>query len=133
MPTSPAALARELHAALEEGAHGDQLRELFTDDATTIERPNLIKPAGAISDLHQMLAASTAGADLLREQRYDVHDIIEQGDTAVLRVTWTGVIARDVGPFTAGQELTAHIAQFVTARAGRIASIETYDCYQPFS
>lgn len=132
MTTSPAALARQLHAALEAGADGDRLRDLFAEDATTVERPNLLKPAGATADLATMLAASTAGAELLREQRYDLHDVIEQGDTAALRLTWTGVVARDTGPFAAGQQLTAHIAQFVTARAGKIASIETYDCYEPF-
>ena len=41
-------------------------------------------------------------------------------------------MARDVGLFRAGQELVAHIAQFVRVRDGRVASIETYDCYEPF-
>ena len=63
----------------------------------TVERPNLIKPAGA-----------TAG------------------------LTWRGRIAGDVGPFREGQELTAHIAQFIETRDGRVARIETYDCYEPF-
>ena len=57
----------------------------------------------------------------------------EAGNTAVLRLTWTGVIARTVGPFREGQVLTAHIAQFIETRDGRVASIETYDCYEPFS
>lgn len=35
--------------------------------------------------------------------------------------------------FRAGQTLTAHIAQFISTRDGRIASIETFDCYEPFS
>jgi hypothetical protein len=33
----------------------------------------------------------------------------------------------------AGQQLRAHIAQFVSTRDGRISKIETYDCYEPFS
>lgn len=129
---SPISVARALHAALEAGRHGEQLRPLFTDDATTLEHPNLVKPGGATSDLAAMLAASTAGAGLLAEQRYEVRDALEVGDLAVLRVRWTGVVARDVGPFRAGQGLVAHIAQFVRTRDGRVASIETYDCYEPF-
>lgn len=131
--SSPSTIARALHAALEAGKHGEALRELFTDDAKTLEHPNLIKPRGAQAPLAQMLAASTAGAGLLAQQRYEVRSAIDTGDTAVLRVTWTGTIARDVGAFRAGQVLTAHIAQFITVRDGRIASIETFDCYEPFT
>ena len=49
-----------------------------------------------------------------------------------MRLTWTGVGARAVGPFREGQTLTAHIAQFVETRDERIATIETFDCYEPF-
>ncbi len=132
-PREAAAALRRLHAALEAGAHGEELRDLFTEDAVTVERPNLLNPGGAETPLEKMLAASSAGAGLLERQRYDVADIVERGDTAAVRLTWTGVIARDAGPFRAGQMLTAHIAQFATVRDGRIASIETYDCYEPFS
>jgi ketosteroid isomerase-like protein len=108
------------------------LRALFTEDAVTIERPNLIKPAGARTDLEGMAKASTAGASLLAKQSYDVHSAIELGSLAVLRLTWTGEIARDAGPFRKGQKLTAHIAQFIEIRGDRIARIETFDCYEPF-
>lgn len=70
---------------------------------------------------------------MLCAQRYDVHEVVESADVAAFRITWTGVIAADVGPFRAGQVLTAHIAQFVTVAEGRIASIHTYDCYEPFA
>jgi ketosteroid isomerase-like protein len=130
--STPATIARALHDALEAGVHGDDLRQLFTHDAVTIEHPNRIKPEGARTPLEQMIAGSTAGATLLASQRYAVHDAREIGDLAILRLTWTGVVAADVGPFAAGQEITAHIAQFVETRDGQIAKIETYDCYEPF-
>ena len=78
MSTSPIAVARALHAALEAGKHGEQLRSLFTADAVTVERPNLIKPRGAKTDLEGMLKASTAGAGLLAKQSYEVHSAFEQ-------------------------------------------------------
>ena len=62
-----------------------------------------------------------------------MHSAIDAGDTAIMRLTWTGEIARDVGGFRAGQTLTAHIAQFITVRDGRVAAIETFDCYEPFA
>jgi ketosteroid isomerase-like protein len=133
MHDSPLAIARALHAALEAGKHGKQLVDLFTDDATTLEHPNAIKPSGGTFGIDRMLAASSAGAGLLAKQTYDVRAAIEHGDTAILRLTWTGVIARDVGAFRQGQVLTAHIAQFITTRDGRVANIETFDCYEPFA
>jgi hypothetical protein len=57
---------------------------------------------------------------------------LEHGSLAIVRLTWTGVIARSVGSFREGQVLSAHIAQFIDTRDGRIASIETFDCYEPF-
>ena len=52
--------------------------------------------------------------------------------TVVARLTWTGEVARDAGPFHEGQRLTAHIAQFAEVEGGRIRSIETFDCYEAF-
>ena len=85
-----------------------------------------------MTPLEQMLAASQAGAKLLAQQTYTVRHELEQGNLAILRLTWTGVIRSAVGPFREGQQLTAHIAQFIETRDGRIASIETFDCYEPF-
>lgn len=79
-----------------------------------------------------MLAASQKGAQLLAKQTYTVRHELEQGNLAILRLTWTGVIRSAVGPFREGQTLTAHIAQFIETRDGRISSIETFDCYEPF-
>ena len=50
----------------------------------------------------------------------------------IFRYIWTGVVGVDRGPFTAGQEIVAHIAAFATIADGRIAGFETYDCYEPF-
>jgi ketosteroid isomerase-like protein len=121
-----------LHRALEQGASGDALRQHFTDDAVVTEYPNRIRPSGGTLDLPALLADSERGAGLLRRQRYDVHELHEAGDGVIARLTWTGEVGAAVGPFSAGQILTAHIAQFVRTREGRIASIATYDCYEPF-
>jgi ketosteroid isomerase-like protein len=130
---SPTDVVRRLYAAIEAGRNGEQLREYFTPDAVTIERPNAITPRGRTSDLDGMLAASTAGAGLLAEQRYEVRHVVEADDLVIVRLSWTGVVAEDAGPFRAGQALSADIAQFVRVRDGRVAEIESYDCYQPFA
>lgn len=130
--TTPIEIARGLYAALEAGAHGAALRSRFTDDATTLEHPNRIKPNGARIGLEQMIAASVAGAGLLASQRYEIRSAIEVGALAIVKATWTGVVAKPIGGLREGQVLTAHIAQFVETRDGLIASIETFDCYEPF-
>lgn len=132
MTTSPADVARRLHSALESGLHGEELRQLFTEDAITTEQPNRLKPQGATATLEQMITASSLGANMLKWQRYDIHSLIEHENLAIIRCVWTAEIAEDVGPFTAGQLLKAHIAQFIEVRDDRVASIETYDCYEPF-
>jgi ketosteroid isomerase-like protein len=129
--TSPIEAVRALYESLSGGKHGESLRAHFTADAQTTEHPNLIKPEGARSQLDAMLAASAAGAGLLARQTYEVRSAVEIGSTVIVRLTWSGVIARDVGNFREGQVLTAHIAQFVETRDGRIEAIETYDCYEP--
>lgn len=130
--TSPIETARALHGALQAGNHSDDLKGLLTDDVNFTEFPNLIKPAGATTGLSNILAASRAGARLLSSQLYDVHQAIAHGNTAILRLTWTGTVREAAGPFVAGQRLTAHIAQFMTVRDGRISEIASYDCYEPF-
>lgn len=132
MHMTPSETVRALHRALESGTQGDALRAHFTDDATTIERPNQLKPAGATATLEQMIEASANGAQMLSWQRYEELSMLEHGSTVAVRCTWTGEIARDVGPFKAGQVLTAHIAQFIEVQGSKVASIETYDCYEPF-
>lgn len=121
---------RDLYAAIESrtplsAAH-------FTPDAETVELPNRIKPNGARAPLDTMLANSAAGTGLLARQHYAVDSLLEIDDLVIARLIWTGTVAKAVGPFSEGQELIAHIAQFVTFRDGLIARIETYDCYEPF-
>jgi ketosteroid isomerase-like protein len=132
MGNSPIEAIRALYRALEQGRHGQELAELFTEDAVTITHPNLLRPRGGRDERREMLAGSEAGAGLLASQTYDVLSVIEVGDKVVVRLKWTGVIARSAGPFREGQVLVAHVAQFIETRDGRVASIETYDCYEPF-
>ena len=129
----PIAVALAFHRAVEEGHHGEDLRGLVDPGVVLVEHPNPVTPRGARSGWAEMLAQSRAGAELLARQHYDVHDASALGDTAVLRLTWTGEVAADRGPFRAGQRLTAEIAQFVTVAQGRITRIETFDCYHPFA
>jgi ketosteroid isomerase-like protein len=125
---------RSLHRAMERGVHGEELRPFFTPDAVTVEHPNAIAPAGGTHDLATMVEMSERGHGLLASQTYDEVAAEAVGDDlAVIRLRWAGTVAADLGPFRAGQQLVAHIAQFVTVVDGRISRLETYDCYEPFA
>jgi ketosteroid isomerase-like protein len=130
--TSAIETAQALHSAIELGRFGQELEDLFTEDVAFTEYPNRVKPSGGIQGLQDMLTSSRAGARLLAQQRYDVHHASQHGNTAIMRLTWMGTVGADVGPFMVGQQLTAHIAQFITVRDGRISAIASYDCYEPF-
>ncbi|GAA5094292.1 hypothetical protein GCM10025760_25370 [Microbacterium yannicii] len=111
----------------------DDLRRLLADDVTITEHPNALVPRGAQRDLAQTLRGFQRGKALLREQTFTVHDVIVDGDRAAARVTWRGVVGASAGPFSAGQELTAHVAAILTIRDGAIVAQETFDCYEPFA
>lgn len=130
----PVTSLRRLYGFQEAGRHGADLRELFTPDATFTERPNLVTPTGGVSDVDELVAASDRGAALLAAVRWEVRHADVLGDTAVVRSRWVGTVAVDAGPFHAGDEIVAHIAQFVrVAGDGRIASVESFDCYEPIA
>lgn len=130
--STAADIVSSFYRAIETGRHGDDLADFLAPDARTIERPNALVPSGRESDRASMLAASTAGARMLSSQRYDVRSLDELGEVVAARIAWSGVVGADAGPLRAGQRLTAHIAQFVRVRDGRICEIETFDCYEPF-
>jgi len=127
--THPALQA--LYDALASGAHGEALRPLLCADVEFVEHPNAISPTGSRRDLDAIMTSSTSGASLLSSQRYDVLESLEDGARVAVRVRWTGEVSTDAGPFRAGEVLVAHLAQFVRVRDGRIAYLETFDCYAP--
>lgn len=112
---------------------GDDLQPLLGPSFRVTEHPNPISPTGAVRDRDATIQGFLAGKNLLREQSFDVHEIVVAGDRAAARLTWRGVVDIDAGPLSAGQELVAEIASFLTVRDGHVVEQETFDCYQPFS
>lgn len=117
-------------ADLSSGA--EDLQPLLAPDLHVTEHPNPISPNGGVRDRDATIQGFLAGKNLLREQSFDVHEIVVAGDRAAARLTWRGVVGVDAGPLVAGQELVAEIASFLTVRDGQVVEQETYDCYQPF-
>jgi ketosteroid isomerase-like protein len=105
----------------------DALDAVLHPDAHISEMPNAINRTGTERDVAQAREAFARGRGLLASQAYDVHQVIEAGDTIAARATWRGTLA------ATGQELTAHIATFTQVRDGRIFRHATYDCYEPLA
>lgn len=111
--------------------NGDAL-EHFHPDVVMEEFPNRIVPNGAVRDLAALKEANARGRQVIREQRYDVRAVLEDGDRIALEVTWTGVLAIPLATLQPGDEMRAHFALFIELRDGKIYRQRNYDCYEPW-
>ena len=109
----------------------DELRPLLAPDVRVTEHPNAITPRGATRDLEATIAGFQGGKALLREQAFEVREVLVAGERAAVRARWRGVVGVDAGPYRAGQELVAHVAALLTVRDGVVVDHETFDCYEP--
>lgn len=105
----------------------EALSAVLHPEARISEMPNAINAGGTERDVAEAREAFARGRGLLASQRYDVHEVLENGDRIAARATWHGTLA------ATGQELTAHIATFTHLRDGRIFRHATYDCYEPLA
>ncbi|MGY1730122.1 nuclear transport factor 2 family protein [Geodermatophilus sp. SYSU D01045] len=130
--TDVATVVRRYYATVSDlTATEDDLRPLLGAQLRVVEHPNAVTPRGAVRDLEGTLAGFRAGKALLREQVFDVHEVVTAGPRAAVRATWRGTVGADAGPHRAGQELVAHVAALLTVRDGRVVDHETFDCYEP--
>jgi ketosteroid isomerase-like protein len=113
------------------GSTEDELRALMTDGARIVEHPNAITPGGADRGIEETVRGFLAGKALLADQSFEVEDILVVGDRAAVRATWTGTVGLENPRIPVGTRLVAHIAAFVTVVDGRVARLETFDCYEP--
>ena len=121
-------LVRELYAAVEAGA---DVVPYFHPEAEQIEYPSLMRPRGHRRDLAEMRAGSERGATIIKDQRYDVRHVVEEGEHVAVQFTWTATTAADLGALPAGTELVAHVAAFYDFRDGLVLRQSSYDCYEP--
>jgi ketosteroid isomerase-like protein len=130
---SPASVAsRYLAVTGDRDSPVEALADLIDPTAEFVEHPNRLVPHGRRRDRAATLEAFAAGKALLARQELTVHELVSSGERVVARLSWRGTLAIDAGPLSAGTVLAAEIAQFITVRDGRIARVETFDCYEPF-
>lgn len=98
-------------------------------DVQLTEHPNRILPAGLRSDLAGIRAAGERGRKLMASQRYDIRDIIVEGDRAAVQFVWSGTLAVAAGPLPAGHVMQAQICSIIELKDGKVWRQEQYDCY----
>ncbi len=129
---SHAAFVRRYLEAIESGATGDALAAFFTRDVEQVEFPNRLVPTGATRDLAAILEGAVRGQAVVRSQRFQLQQVIEDGDRVAAEATWTAVLAVPVGSIPAGGEMRARFAMVFEFRDGRIARQHNYDCFDAF-
>jgi ketosteroid isomerase-like protein len=130
MPTSHEHHLRDLYAAISSGVTGDDLAAFWHPDAEQIEYPSVMRPQGHRRSLVEMIAGSELGLSMIRDQRYEVHDVIEAGERVAVQLTWSATVATDLGAIAAHTPLRAHVAAFYVFRDGLILRQSSYDCYE---
>ena len=118
--------------ALGRGITAAELADFFHEDVVQIEYPNRLTPNGARRDLAAMQAGAERGSQAVSDQQYEILDAVTQGDTVVLEVDWSAILAVALGTLPAGYRMHARFAVFLELRDGRIAAQRNYDCFDPW-
>lgn len=121
---------RAYFAALEAGATGESLAAYYAPDVVQEEFPNRLNPSGARRDLAEILLGAERGQKLMAAQRYDILNLVAEGERVAVEFRWTGTLAVSVGSLTAGDELRGRFACFLEYREGRIVAQRNYDCFE---
>jgi ketosteroid isomerase-like protein len=123
---------RYIHATASPSTTPEELAALVHPDVVVTIHPNITAPNGTRSGLAEMQAGLKAGQSLMAWQKYEIHGHDQPAaDRVISRTTWTGELAVDLGPWTAGTKLRAEIAMFFQLRDGLIHRQENFDCYWP--
>jgi ketosteroid isomerase-like protein len=109
----------------------EDLKALLDEGVIWREMPNLFAPSGRVSDYATALASFGRGREYLPHQNYTLRQAIASEDSVVSGISWSGEVAKSIGPFPAGSRLSAQIAIFLRFRDGKIVSQTDYIYYDP--
>jgi ketosteroid isomerase-like protein len=107
----------------------EQVARYLHPEVVTVEHPNKLQPAGRRYDLAAMRAAGERGKALMASERYEIRQMLVEGDRAAVQIAWTGTLAVAAGPLPAGHMMHAQICSIIEIRDGKIWRQEQYDCF----
>lgn len=96
------------------------------------EFPNLLTSSVVVSNFESLMQRIPNGKRLLKEQKYDIQQVYESGDTLIAEVIWTAVVGADVAAFKMGQQLKAYFCCVFEFKDGKIYRQRNYDCFERF-
>jgi predicted ester cyclase len=109
----------------------EELVEFLSPNIVWREMPNKFAPNGRTNDYAKMLKNFQIGLNLVRPQNYRIDNIIAQGDTVALELSWEGTTVQAIGPFPAGARLTSQVASFLQFQDDKLIKQTDYPCYPP--
>jgi len=104
----------------------------YAPDAVQREFPNALTKAGATRTAADLLRGMEAGLKSVREERYELVNLVAHGDEVAVEVIWTAVLNVGFGSLAPGATMKAYLGIFLTWRDGKIVSQRNYDCIEPF-
>jgi ketosteroid isomerase-like protein len=107
----------------------DEVARYLHPEVELTEHPNRVSPAGRRADLAGMRAAGERGARLMANERYEIRQMIIEGDRAAVQIAWSGTLAVAAGPLPAGHVMRAQICSIVELKDGKVWRQEQYDCF----
>ena len=125
-------IAKNYLKALKAGKTGKELAIFFHPDVVQTELPNRLNPNGVTSNLDQILDRAEKSRKLLKMQTYEIENDFVNGNTVVLELKWTGVVAVAIGTLGAGKTMRARFAMFMRFKNGQIISQRNYNCFEDF-
>ncbi|HEY0482543.1 MAG TPA: nuclear transport factor 2 family protein [Kofleriaceae bacterium] len=102
---------------------------LLHPEVELTEHPNRVSPAGMRADLAGMRAAGERGRKLMARERYEIRQMIVEGNRAAVQLTWSGTLAVAAGPIPAGHVMRAEICSIIELKDGKVWRQEQYDCF----
>lgn len=124
---------RAFFGAISNGASEGELGAFYAPDVVQEEFPNRFLPHGATRGLEELQQAAARGKKAMASQRFEILNLIADGDTVVVESSWEGTLAVPIGEATpAGTVMRARFAQVFEFRDGLIAAQRNYDCFYPW-
>lgn len=122
--------AKAFIRAIESG-ETESLTQYLTADFVQHELPNLMTPKGQSRGVAGIVEGAKKGQEILEWQRYDITNVVAEGDWVVLETHWVGKLSVALGKLPVGYEMKADIAILLQFRDGKIALQRNYDSYHP--
>jgi ketosteroid isomerase-like protein len=123
---------REIVTAYLRAIEAHELEEVaryLHPDVVNVEHPNKLLPGGRRYDLAAIRAAGERGKAAMASERYEIRQMIIDGNRAAVQIEWTGTLAIAAGPLPAGHVMRAQICSIIELRDGKVWRQEQYDCF----